>query len=757
MSRRTGAAVAVAALLAIALGWGLRARRRGAHGVGAPSAGRYVIVGRVVDRLGRPIGGARVLAQAELGPGRAWTTVSSDSDGRYRLPLDSGAAVRVRAEAEGFVPEEVRAVEPPQAGLELTLARRLALDALVRAHGQPAAGVEVTVGGPGGMRSAKSGPDGAVSFVNLAEGRYAVRAIGDGEAAFVDGVVVALGDGGSGLLTIELGPATTLSGRLRDRAGHALDSGAVALSEADGTPLLRTAAVDREGNFRFAGVLAGGYVVEARADGYYPSEPRTVRVGRTPATLELRLERGAEISGRVVDERAQPVAGAQVEVAGESLDGAPIAVTAAAELSWTSATGASQRLEASGELGVLRGPIPYPPATPLWTPTVATAAAPPKMFMTDANGAFRIVGLPAGRLVVAATHPEFARGASEPLRVAAGGEVSVTVVLSRGVRIDGRVVDGDGAPLVGAEIAGVDGVLTVTDARGQYELLHLARAQTLTARAPGFLPASRAVSPSERGPFDFTLRRAEGHLAGDVLDDRGAPLSAARVEIAAPSQPARWFTTDRGGRFRADSLGPAPYRVTVSHPDFAPAILEDVAAGDDFRAQLQPGGGVDGEVRDARTGGAPAAARVELSVGGGKARLLPVVGGRFSATSLPPGRVTLTVTAPGYVTWSRPLDVAGSDRLHEVTARDVRVELERGGSIRGHLRDDHGDPVAGAAVVVASGGARLAARSDRDGDFRVDGVAAGRARVSVEHEGAVAAEDVDVRADDESRVELRLR
>jgi hypothetical protein len=65
--------------------------------------------------------------------------------------------------------------------------------------------------------------------------------------------------------------------------------------------------------------------------------------------------------------------------------------------------------------------------------------------------------------------------------------------------------------------------------------------------------------------------------------------------------------------------------------------------------------------------------------------------------------------------------------------------------------------VAGGTVTVVGGGAKLTARSDREGQFRVDGVAAGRARVSMERDGAAAGEDVDVRAGDESRVDLRLR
>ena len=713
----------------------------------AAAAGKWAVAGRVVDRLGRPIAGARVSARGAAGDGGAALVATSDGDGRYLVRLRSGVPVRLRVEADGFVADELGGVVPPQAGLELALARRLALEGVVRAHGQAAADAEVTIAGASGTRTAKSGPDGAFSFAGLAEGRYALRAVRDTEAAYLDGVMVAAGDAGTGIVAVELQPATTVPGRLRERGGRPIAGGEVTLSEADGAPLPRSVQSDGEGNFRFVAVLPGSYVVGAHADGFYPAEPRPLRVGKTPASVDVRLDPGAVIEGRVVDERAQPVADADVAVSGEAPDGTPIAVTASSGAA--AATGA--RVEPAGELGILRGPVPYPPPTP--TTMSAEVAPVPKQFRTDDKGAFRVTGLPAGRLVVVATHPDFARGASEPLHVVAGAEVRVSVVLSRGVEVRGRVTDDRGDPVAGAELTGDGTALATTDARGEWDIAHVARALTLTVRAPGFLPATRAVSPSERGPFDVTLRRAEGRLAGDVVDDRGAPVSAARVEIAAPPMPVRWVTTDRAGHFAADGLGPGPYRVVVAHADFAPATFEAVAPTSEARFALVPGGGIEGDVRDARLGGVPPGVRLELAAGG-RTQLLPLQAGRFTATALPVGRATLTASAPGYVTVTRDVDVVGGDRLHDVTVHDVRLELPRGGTVTGGVRDDHGDAVADATVAVGA----IRARTDRDGNFRIDGVMPGTARVVAEKAGSgVAADDVEVRAGDESRVELRLR
>src|SRR5438309_2187305 len=138
---------------------------------------------------------------------------------------------------------------------------------------------------------------GRFGIAGRAEGRYALRAVRDGQAAYLDGVMVTVGDAGAGVVTVELQPATTLSGRLRERGGRPVAGGEVTVSEADGAPLPRSATTDNEGNFRFTAVLPGAYVVTARAEGYYPSEPRPVRVGKTPQTVDVRLDPGATIEG----------------------------------------------------------------------------------------------------------------------------------------------------------------------------------------------------------------------------------------------------------------------------------------------------------------------------------------------------------------------------------------------------------------------------------------------------------------------------
>src|SRR5207248_1754946 len=81
----------------------------------------------------------------------------------------------------------------------------------------------------------------------------------------------------------------------------------------EGTPL-RNAFTDGSGRFRIGGVSPGRHLVFARADGLVDATRGTlvvVGVGQTSMEIEIRLEAGSTIRGKVVD-HGKPVADAHV-------------------------------------------------------------------------------------------------------------------------------------------------------------------------------------------------------------------------------------------------------------------------------------------------------------------------------------------------------------------------------------------------------------------------------------------------------------
>src|SRR5437016_11665579 len=139
--------------------------------------------------------------------------------------------------------------------------------------------------------------------------------------------------------------STAITGRVvADDGGSPIPNARVSLTiAAAGAPVVLT---DADGTFSFAGPPSGRYTVAASKTGYARREVSST--GSQP--IEIRLIRSAVVSGRVVDEFGDPVLGARV-------------------VAETRSTAASTR------------------------PPVAVTD-------TDDRGEYRLIGLPAGTVVV---------------------------------------------------------------------------------------------------------------------------------------------------------------------------------------------------------------------------------------------------------------------------------------------------------------------------------------------------------------------
>jgi hypothetical protein len=245
-----------------------------------------------------------------------------------------------------------------------------------------------------------------------------------------------------------------------------------------------------------------------------------------------------------------------------------------------------------------------------------------------------------------------------------------------------------------------------------------------------------------------TRAPAAGRVTGVVVDERGFPVAGARVTVDGAGFHGG-ATTDKRGEFRVDGLPDGVLALAAAHPEHPTARLPHVAAGDDLRVQLAPGGGVEGEARDRVSGAAPPGLVVVVESGGEKREASIERRGHFRAVGCPPGAATLRATAPGYLAASLAVEIPAGEFAHDVTLRDLRLELELGGEVVGTVRDARGDPASG--VEVTAPGAR--ARTDAGGRFRLGPLAPGR--VEVRAGGAV--EEAIVEAGRPSPVEIRLR
>jgi len=160
--------------------------------------------------------------------------------------------------------------------------------------------------------------------------------------------------------------AATVSGSVADSAGKPARDALVMIAGID-VGLVRATATDESGRFSFTAIPPGRFLLSAGKTRYIAAMYGALRAGRPGSELTIRatesikdlrlvVSRGASISGRVLDEQGQPIAGARVRVLGRRMVGTEVAL--------------------GGDAG---------------DPTIIT---------TDDRGAYRAFDLPAGDYVV---------------------------------------------------------------------------------------------------------------------------------------------------------------------------------------------------------------------------------------------------------------------------------------------------------------------------------------------------------------------
>ena len=267
------------------------------------------------------------------------------------------------------------------------------------------------------------------------------------------------------------------------------------------TSSTQTTGVDEVGRFRFEGVAAGTYVLEASAPGYLVGRIEPLRVPEdVGGELELQLERGIVVHGRVVDENGLPVSDARV-----------------ARIASSMALSAKTRQEIAEQDGVA----------------------------VDADGRFQLGGLRAEEKGFL-----FALAPKRVVRVLALGASAeeVTCVLPAAHALEARILDHEGKPVpeafariepvrIGLPEANRDELIFDREARadehGKLELGGLAEGEyrLVVSSAAGHLERELSIPCPA---LELSLGEAEA-LTVRVIDGAFRPVEGLRVELALPT------------------------------------------------------------------------------------------------------------------------------------------------------------------------------------------------------------------------------
>jgi protocatechuate 3,4-dioxygenase beta subunit len=724
------------------------------------------LTGIVVDGAGLPVAGAtiegepekgmqdRALATADAGvsthdAGVAVPSSPTGNDGRFAIGgLDAGR-YRLRVTGTGLLAAEVRMVPVPSDELRIVVARQVEIAGIVTDDGKAIANANVGIlsDAIGGTLDVKTDSAGKFSVPNLPEGRYQVYAYKGPLATTRTTRVTRLGAGPFTPVELRLEAGENVSGRVIDRDEGTGLIAAIELRPVGGEDQApRYARSNDDGSFIIEGVPNGQWIADAFAPGYL--SPGGVELTAGQAIVELAMERGATIEGRVLDGEGHPVDSATVRVVTSGKNPTEISAlveqgqlrrfsgrTAAPALAATSNFSGDPQFIPRGELGVTVGPIPpIPPpgvvaATPasVIDPTAAGASLvgePPPLkvdpdrasiWTTGADGRYRIRGLSKSKLNVLAVAAGYAEARSKDISIGNGQVLTnVDIILTAGTFVFGKVSDKTGAPIAGAQVTATPELGLPLDAfsdgDGMYRLGPISGKIDLVASAYGHVEAHHIVDltpPKGRTAAeqreDIVLEVADAILAGTLDDAAGAPIAGANIEIISGAASGRHAVVAADGTFNIDMLPSGPLRIRIDHPSYPSDELEAVASttGQRARLRLALGGQVEGVLLDAASGNVLAGMTIDARGPGGRsADTTSDDKGFFKLGPLKPGKWKIEIKQPGYLALTKDVDVPVSRAPGEASLRDVRLELQRGAILHGTVRDRRGQRVAGAMVTI---------------------------------------------------------
>ncbi len=621
--------------------------------------------------------------------------------------------------------------------------------------GRPAVGALVNARSLGQTVTTQADAAGRYCVDGLAEGTWGLLAQWKGQSSEpLEGVPLAAGERLEGLV-LKVGGGLTLRGRVLDAQAQAPLVGARLSASSGAWEGLWEGVTDRSGAFEVTGLPRGRIELRATAEGYEAAHSVVdLSDGRDVRGIELFLRPLGRVKGSVRAPHGPPVPGAVVVAEAYELGSwrasAETRTDADGRFSLPVASGTLRLLarkpgyaagvvddvvvepgEAVGPVEILlrtAGSLRVAVLRADGTPAVgASVRAGPRegpwvTGTTGADGEALLSGLSSGTVAVegvdpAAVPPQRAEGEAV---VSRGMESRITLVLSEGGYVTGRVLDAQGRPVEGVPVVahaqgGARGGASRSDRSGAFSIpAPPGRPLTLVAHAPDGREAryEGALAGEE---VDLVLQ-AVGRLVGQVLDSDGQPLVEFTV-VTVPKAPGpgsgrggyrRVSVVDESGDFAIEGLPPGDYWVKALAPGYAtgragPVWVPEGGEGGPVRIELDATAVVSGRVLGPE--GEPVrGARVSISLAGLRGsvfggldlpRTRSGADGRYTLRGVPPGTHRILAYVSGRLSGaSAPLDLEPGARRSGVEIRMRRLPL-------GHHRSDAPRDFGGVGMTIA--------------------------------------------------------
>lgn len=680
------------------------------------------ISGRVVHADGTPVTGAIVeLPRSPIAPRNATT----DSDGAFTLVgVAAGSTSLTALSSDRRLSSAPVPVTAPAKNVTITMPHGARIEGRVVDRGTKQPVTDFTVSVPSRGRP---GPGPTPQQVHADDGSYAIDNVPPGTAQInvtATGFVTATrsditaeeGKTVSGI-DVQLDRGASITGRVT--SGGAPVAGAQVSLTANRMPFFGGTTTDADGNYTLDGVAEGERSIQFQRTGFIILHKTVEVTAGKDLHLDVELDHGAEIRGRVTDRAGHNIPGANVAISGDR--GAPSnMVQTDLDGSFVMqglATG-SYHLTARKEGYVSQdaNDVTVPQSQPLTfaldhgatitgrvtglspedlaqVVVAASGGTSHNQTAVDSAGNFTLLGMPDGRIRVDAfiSMPGKNRTAlPKTIDVENGAAPPVELDFSEGITINGHVTHAGVAvsmasimfsptpqtaqKIVAAQMgrAGGSGMIS---SDGSYMVTLLTPGDYIVRINGQGLAYQTTYTASSSGTFDVDIRGAM--LRGHVVDaETGAPLANAQVMVFSRAVPASGSaTTDSEGHFAVDALVDAVYDLRATREPYSTATQQVTVSGGsapEVEVRLEQAPAVTFHVTDSVTG-APVDASIMVTTGqhANPAQAQRVESGVLKAW-LKPGNYVASTFARFYV---------GKNMNFTTPPADVQLTLVHGGQL----------------------------------------------------------------------------
>ena len=697
------------------------------------------ISGHVVLADGTPVADAIVETPTGIMPRNATTA----SDGAFKIAgIAAGSTMVTAFSSDRRLSSTPRSVTAPASDVTITMPRGARIEGRIldRATQQPVTDFTIllpratpNIVGPGSSFAGGQpihADDGHYALDNVPPGQLQLMVHAPGYVTATRGDITAEDGKTVSGIDISLDRGASVSGRVT--AASAPVAGAQVHLAFQRSAFFGNATTDGDGLYTLDGLAEGDHTIEFQKQGFVLlHKPVTITAGKD-LHLDVELDPGRELRGRVVDHSGRGIAMANVAtVAG---DGRPLAMVSSdgeGTFVMQGLADGSYKLTArkEGYVSAEASDVVLPQSGAL-TLTMETGATingrvtgiPPEQFtqvmvsasgnttrnqaFVDSSGNFALSGMPDGRVRVDAflNAPGQRRTAPyKTITIENGVAPAVEMNFEEGITVSGHVTRIGGSVTMGnvlfvprrppgtppssdrqpaTAMIGSDGSYVASGlSAGDYDV---------RVNAPEIAFATKYTAVAS-GTFDIDIRGAL--LRGHVVDaSTGAPVANARVTVISRLPAYGSASTDSDGRFIVDALADATYDMNVSSDQYVTSSRQIVVASGavpDVEIRLEQGPAVLIHLVDATTG-APIDGNVAVTDATHKpnGQATKVDTGTYKVW-LKPGSYNANAYARGYVPrmmsfTTPPADVsiaiarAGSLLIRARSAQIVRLDVPGG-------------------------------------------------------------------------------